>query len=78
MRHGHIGCVQVACEIACSDEAAGKTVVAIFPSSGIRYVAHPMWAGIKQEAAAILAPPPDFSNAPPMVRWKSEAYVPPS
>jgi len=65
-----------AVELARSEEAEGKTIVVIFPSSGIRYVAHPLWAAIKAEAAAILAPPPDFSNAPPMVRWKSEAYVP--
>ena len=29
---------KVACELACSDEAAGKTIVVIFPSSGIRRV----------------------------------------
>lgn len=68
---------KVACDIASSDEAAGKTVVVVFPSSGIRYITHPMWAGIKMEAASILAPPPDFSNAPPLLRWRSEEYVPP-
>ncbi|KAL1529071.1 hypothetical protein AB1Y20_000047 [Prymnesium parvum] len=68
---------KVACEIACTDEAKGKTIVVIFPSAGIRYVAHPMWAAAKEEAAAILAPPADLSNAPPMMRWKSEAYMPP-
>ena len=68
--------LQVACELAATDEAAGKTIVVIFPSSGIRYMAHPLWASTKQEAS-ILAPPADLSNAPPMVRWKSEAYVPP-
>lgn len=68
---------QVACDIASLDEAAGKTIVVIFPSSGIRYVTHPMWAATKAEAAFILAPPPDFSNAPPLLRWRSEDYVPP-
>lgn len=68
---------KVAIDIAHRDEAAGKTVVVIFPSSGIRYVTHPLWAGEKQEAAAILSPPPDFSNDPPLLRWTSETYVPP-
>ena len=68
---------KVACELARSEEAAGKTVVVIFPSSGIRYVAHPMWLNTKVEAAVPLAPPPDFSNKLPMVRWRSEEYVPP-
>jgi len=42
-----------------------------------RYITHPMWAAIKTEAAATLGPPPDFSNAPPLLRWRSEDYVPP-
>jgi cysteine synthase A len=68
---------KVAVQIACSAEAAGKTIVVVFPSSGIRYITHPMWAAVKAEAASILAPPPDFSNAPPLLRWRSEDYVPP-
>ena len=68
---------KVAADVACRPEAAGKTVVVVFPSSGIRYVMHPMWAELKAEAAEPLAPPPDFSNEPPLLRWKSEDYVPP-
>jgi cysteine synthase A len=71
------GACQVAIDIACRDEAAGKTIVVIFPSSGIRYVAHPMWGAEKEECAEILAGPPDISDAPPLLRWKSEDYVPP-
>ena len=68
---------RVAVEVAHSDEAAGKTIVVVVPSSGIRYTTHPLWAEEKAEAAAILAPPPDFSNAPPLLRWRSEEYVAP-
>lgn len=49
------------------------------PSSGIRYTTHPLWADEKAEAAAVLALPPDFSNAPPLLRcrWRSEEYEKP-
>lgn len=68
---------KVAVEVASRPEFAGKNIVVVFASSGIRYVTHPMWADTKAECAAILAPPPDFSNAEPLLRWKSEDFVPP-
>ncbi len=68
---------KVAVEVAHRDEAAGKTVVVVFPSSAVRYMTHPLWNPEKEEAKEILGPPPDFSNEPPMLRWRSEDYVPP-
>ena len=53
---------KVAADVACRPEAAGKTVV-VFPSSGIRYVMHPMWAELKAEAAEPLAPAADFRTS---------------
>ena len=34
--------VKICCEIACRPEMAGKTIVGIVASSGIRYTKHPM------------------------------------
>ena len=41
----------------CRDEiawaqAAGKTIVVVFPSSGIRYVMHPLWAEVRAEGCS--------------------------
>jgi len=68
---------KVALEVAARPEAAGKNIVTIFPSSGIRYVMHPMWGAEKGEGSAALPMPPDMSGDPPLLRWKSEDYVPP-
>ena len=66
----------VALEIACRDEAEGKTIVAILASHGIRYVAHPMWGAIKAEAAAALPVPPNMDKEAEVVQWKSSEYSP--
>ena len=68
--------LKVALEIACRDEAAGKTIVAILASHGIRYVAHPMWGAIKAEAAAALPVPPNMDKEAEVVQWKSSEYSP--
>jgi cysteine synthase A len=70
--------VRVACEVAMRDEAEGKTVVVVIPSSGIRYVTHPMWVTEKGECAEVLKGPPDFSNDPPLLRFRSEDFVKPA
>ena len=38
-----------ACDVACRPEAAGKTIVVVVPSHGIRYVQHPLWGKMKAE-----------------------------
>ena len=68
--------LKVACEIACRDESAGKTIVAICASHGIRYVAHPLWGAVKKEAAAAPPAPPNTDKALPTVQWKSSDYTP--
>ena len=68
--------LKVALEIACRDEAEGKTIVAILASHGIRYVAHPMWGAIKAEAAAALPVPPNMDKEAEVVQWKSSEYTP--
>ena len=35
---------------------------------------HPLWADVRAEGSEALPPPPDFSNEPPLLRWKSEDY----
>jgi cysteine synthase A len=62
--------MKIASEIASRPEAKGKTIVCIFPSSGIRYVNHPMWAGIVAEAATALPNPPNM-DPEPLFRWNS-------
>lgn len=56
---------------------AGKNIVVIQASSAIRYVSHPMWLANKTEAAEALPIPPDLENEFPILRWRSEDYVPP-
>ena len=41
--------IKYACDVACRPEAAGKTIVVIVPSHGIRYVQHPLWGKMKAE-----------------------------
>lgn len=68
--------VKVCCDIAARPDMAGKTVVGIVASSGIRYVKHPMWEAERTEADAALPVPP-LIEGPLDLRWKSEDWVPP-
>merc|ERR1719482_837370 len=69
--------IKVGVDIAQRPEMAGKTIVVLQASSAIRYVSHPMWEGQKVEGAEALPLPPDLENEFPIVRWRSEDYVPP-
>jgi cysteine synthase A len=69
--------VKVAIDIAKRPEMKGKTIVVLAASSGIRYVKHPMWGPECAEANAALPIPPDLASEVPVVRWRSEDYVPP-
>ena len=69
--------VKVCADIAARPESKGKTIVGVVASSGIRYVKHPMWEALRTEADAALPVPPDLENEFPILRWKSEDYVPP-
>lgn len=70
--------VKVCADIASRPESEGKTIVGVVASSGIRYVKHPMWEALRTEADAALPVPPDLENELPVLRWKSEDYVPPA
>lgn len=69
--------IKVAVDVAKRPEMAGKTVVVLQASSAIRYVSHPMWEGTRVEGTTALPIPPDIDNEFPILRWKSENYVPP-
>jgi len=69
--------IKVALEVAKRPEMAGKNIVVIQASSAIRYVSHPMWEAIKVESAEALPVPPDLDNEFPVLRFKSEDFVPP-
>ena len=69
--------IKVAIDVAKRPEMKGKTIVALQASSAIRYVSHPMWEAQKLEGAAALPVPPDLETEHPIVRWKSEEWVPP-
>jgi len=69
--------IKVGVEVASRPEMKGKTIVVLQASSAIRYVSHPMWEAQKLEGAAALPMPPDLETEFPIVRWKSEDYVPP-
>jgi len=66
--------LKVACEIACRPDCAGKTLVVMLASHGIRYVAHPLWSAVKKEAAAALPAPPNMDKEADVVQWRSSAY----
>lgn len=67
------GCaMKVAADVAARPEAAGKTIVVLFPSSGVRYLAHPMWAGERAEAAAALPAMPS-PDPEPLLKYTSPA-----
>ena len=46
--------IKYACDIACRPEAAGKTIVVVVGSHGIRYVQHSLWAKMKAEACSLV------------------------
>ena len=68
--------IKIAVDVAARPEMAGKNIVVLQASSAIRYVSHPMWQGIKDEAAEALPLPPDLDNEFPILRWSSAGYVP--
>ena len=71
------GCaLKVACDLSVQAESAGKTIVVVVPSHGIRYSAHPMWAAVKKEAALALPVPPNMDKEVADVLWKSNEYTP--
>jgi len=63
--------IKYACDIACRDEAAGKTIVVVVPSHGIRYVQHPLWTAMKTEAAKALPSPPCGDKEAAICLWDS-------
>ena len=70
--------VNYAFQVASRPEAAGKTIVVVIPSHGIRYVAHPLWGGVSAEAAIALPPgmAPCTDKELPIVSWDSDTYSP--
>ena len=69
--------IKYACEVACRPEAAGKTIVVVVPSHGIRYVQHPLWGKMKAEAGAALPSPPCSDKEAAILQWDS-ANPPPA
>jgi len=68
--------LKVACDLALTEEAAGKTIVVMQASHGIRYVNHPMWAAVKKEATLALPSPPNMDKEVETILWKSSDYTP--
>ena len=60
--------IHAAIELAKTDEAAGKTIVVLQASSGIRYVNHPMWDPEREEAALALPSKPASAEEP----WRQD------
>jgi len=54
--------LKVAMDVAARPEAAGKTIVVMLPSHGIRYTAHPLWKAAQDETAQALPAPPNMSK----------------
>jgi cysteine synthase A len=44
-----------ACELACRSENAGKTIVVMCASSAVRYIQHPMFKSLRDEASRVLS-----------------------
>lgn len=68
--------MKVALEVAARPEAAGKTIVALLASHGIRYTAHPLWKGVKAEAAVAMPVPPNLDKEAPIELFNSANYTP--
>jgi cysteine synthase A len=69
--------IKYAFDIASRPESAGKTIVVVVPSHGIRYTTHPMWLASQTEAGVALpAGPPVMDKEAPLIAWKSEEYKP--
>jgi len=68
--------LKVACELALREECAGKTIVVMQASHGIRYVNHPMWEAVKKEATLALPSPPNMDKEAETVLWRSSDYTP--
>jgi|UniRef100_A0A7S4CX46 cysteine synthase A len=62
--------IKVAMDIANRPEAEGKTICVISASSGIRYVAHPLWNPERSEGTEALPAPPNM-DPEPLLRWTS-------
>jgi len=63
--------IKYAIDVACRPEATGKTVVVVVPSHGIRYVAHPLWAAMKEEAGSALPSVPESDKEKGVLLWDS-------
>eukprot|EP00667_Euglena_gracilis_P015454 EG_transcript_16074 len=61
---------KVALDVAKRPESRGKTIVVVLASSGIRYTAHPLWEGEREEGMNALPSPPDL-DPEPLHRWTS-------
>ena len=70
------GAIKVAMDIAARPEAAGKTIVVICASHGIRYVNHPLWAAAKKEAESALPSPPNMDKEAPTLLFTSPSDLP--
>lgn len=68
--------MKVALEVAARPEAAGKTIVVLLASHGIRYTAHPLWKGVKEEASVALPVPPNLDLDAPIELFNSANYSP--
>ena len=66
--------LKVASEVASRPESAGKTIVVLLASHGIRYTTHPLWGGVKAEGAAALPSPPSLAKDIDCVQWRSEEH----
>lgn len=63
--------VKAAMDVARRPESAGKTIVVLLASHGIRYCAHPLWADVQAEAAQALPTPPNMDKDGDLLLWKS-------
>jgi len=62
---------KVAMDLAGRRDSKGKTIVVIAASHGIRYTAHPLWKGMKEEAKLALPQPPNMSKDEGTLFWDS-------
>jgi len=64
--------IKYALDLACRAEAKDKTIVVVVPSHGIRYGAHPLWAGLKEEVGkALPAGAITTDKEAPVCQWNS-------